>query len=60
VHLLVICALVIGLLIMLLIGLLAMVNELYSQKIFGMPFDVDGNSTRDYADEEQSASSPQH
>ena len=56
-RLLVICALVIGLLTLLLIGLLGMVNELYLKRIFGMPFDVDGKSTRECMDEEQSAPS---
>jgi len=37
-----------------------MANELYSQSIFGLPFEADGKSMGDYADEEQSASSPQH
>jgi hypothetical protein len=34
-----------------------MANELYAQSIFGVPFETDGKSTGDYADEEQSASS---
>jgi len=59
-RLLVICALVIGVGTLLLIGLWAMANELYSQSIFGLPFEADGKSMGDYADEEQSASSPQH
>ena len=42
---------------LLLIGLWAMANELYSQSIFGVPFGADGKSTPDCADEEQSASS---
>jgi hypothetical protein len=58
-RLLVICALVIGVGvgILLLIGLWAMANELYSRSIFGVPFETEGKSTGDYADEEQSASS---
>jgi hypothetical protein len=56
-RLLVICTLVIGLGTLLLIGLLTMVNEFYSQSIFGVPFEADDQSTRDCADEEQSASS---
>jgi hypothetical protein len=57
VSLLVICALVIGLGTLLLIGLWAMVNELYSQRMFAVPFDMDGKEALDYADEERSASS---
>jgi hypothetical protein len=53
----IICALVIGVGTLVLIGLWAMVNELYSQCIFGVPVESDGRSTGDYADEEQSASS---
>ena len=50
-RLLVICALVIGIGILLLIGLWAVANELYSQSIFGVPFE---------ADEEQSGRVPHH
>ena len=53
-RLLVICALVIGVGVLLLIGLWAMANELYSQSIFGAPFEADD------ADEEQFASLPHH
>jgi hypothetical protein len=56
-RLLVICALVIGVGTLLLTGLWATANELYSQSIFWVPFEADGKSTGDYADEEQSASS---
>jgi hypothetical protein len=34
-----------------------MANELYSRSIFGVPFETEGKSKGDYADEEQSASS---
>ena len=56
-RLLLICALVVGSGILLLIGLWAMANELYSQSMFGVPFETDGSSNRDPADEEQSESS---
>jgi hypothetical protein len=56
-RLLVIGALIIGLGAILLIGLWAMANALYSQSIFGVPFGAYGKSTSDCADEEQSASS---
>lgn len=56
-RVLLICALVIGSGILALIGLWAMVNALYSQSMFGVPFESDGKSKRDYADEEQSESS---
>ena len=36
-----ICALIVGLGALLLIGLWAMANELYSQSIFGVPFGAD-------------------
>jgi hypothetical protein len=52
-----ICALIIGLGILVLIGLWAMANELYPQSIFGVPFEAAGKSKGDYADEEQSESS---
>jgi hypothetical protein len=56
-RLLVICALAIGIGTLLLVGLWAIANELYSQSIFGVPFEADGKSAGDHADEEQSASS---
>jgi hypothetical protein len=56
-RLLVVCVFIIGLGILLLLGLWAMANELYSNSTFGVPFEADGKSPLDYADEEQSASS---
>jgi hypothetical protein len=56
-RLLVICAFAIGMGVLLLIGLWAIANELYSQSIFGVPFEAEGKSAGDHADEEQSASS---
>jgi hypothetical protein len=56
-RLLLICALVVGLGSLVLIGLWAMANELYSQSGFVVPFEADGNSNRDHADEEQSEAS---
>ena len=56
-RLLLICALVVGSGILLLIGLWAMANELYSQSMFGVPFETDGSSNRDHADEESESSS---
>jgi hypothetical protein len=56
-RLLVICALAIGIGALLLVGLWAIANELYSQSVFGVPFEADGKSAANQADEEQSASS---
>jgi hypothetical protein len=56
-RLLLICALVVGSGILLLIGLWTIAKELYSQSMFGVPFETDGNSNRDDADEEHSKSS---
>jgi hypothetical protein len=56
-RLLLIFSLVIGLGSLILIGLRAMANELYSQSGFGVPFEADENSNRDHADEEQSEAS---
>jgi hypothetical protein len=56
-RLLVIFALAIGIGALLLIGLWVIADELYSQSIFGVPFEADGKSAGDHADEEQFASS---
>ena len=55
-SLLVICALVVGFGSLVLIGMLALVRELYSDSIFGIPSVPDEKARRGHADQTQSAS----
>lgn len=56
-RLLVFCALIVGVGILLLVGFLIMVQELYSESIFGVPHEPDDEAERAYMDEERSTSS---
>jgi hypothetical protein len=56
-RLLVLCALVMGVGILLLVGFLAMARELLSESIFGVPHEPDEETGRARMDEERSKSS---
>ncbi len=56
-RLLVLCALAMGVGILVLVGFLAMAQELYSESIFGVPHEPDEEAGRAYMDEERSTSS---
>jgi hypothetical protein len=55
--LLVLCALAMGVGILLLVGFLAMAQELFSKSMFGVPQEPDEETGRAYMDEERSTSS---
>jgi hypothetical protein len=56
-RLLVLCALVMGVGILLLVGILAMAQELFSESMFGVPQEPDEETGRGHRDEERSTSS---
>lgn len=56
-RLLVLCAWAFGVGIILLVGLLLIAHEIFSENIFGVPHEADAETGRGYVDEERSTSS---